>query len=141
MQQSCHGTFCRIVDQRPALFEVIVATGVRVGDRDPTLPARPRQVQRQLLALGGCSQATGIAQIGFVGAQDPVETVEIHGLQLACTQAANVHTVPGRAGDRAPGRWLTAVPVTGTGRIDLHPPGQRRGGLACAQRSVCQMRT
>src|SRR2546427_6412396 len=51
-----------------------------------------------------CHQASRIPQVRLVGAQDPVETVEIRGVQLARTQAADVHAVPGRAGDRAPVR-------------------------------------
>ena len=135
MQQSCHRTFCRIVDQRPDLFEMIAAAGVGVGDGYPPLNARPGQVQRQPFTLGRRRQAPCITQVGLVGTQDPVETVEIHGLQLACAQAADVHAVPGRAGDRAAVRRLAHVPVAGASRINLHPPGQRRGIQACAQRA------
>ncbi len=78
----------------------------------PPAPPRPtRQVQRQPLTLGGCHQASRVPQVRLVGAQDPVEAVEISGVQLARTQAADVHAVPGHTLGLEPVKSHWARPI------------------------------
>ncbi len=114
-----------LLQEVPDLLEVLGPAGIRI--RDLPVGPRPGPVQQQRGPAAGTGiggERLQLAQVGAVGAQQPVEAIEIARVHLAPAQARDVDAVVGGRPDRAWVGRAADVPGTHAGGVQLDPARQ-----------------